>query len=168
MTFVRRPAAPSGSTPAISRRASTWPWWGNHKLDWGTAHLRRWGSELPFPLLAANLPLGLPATRMLSADVGVIGLSLPGMAEMHPGLHAEPVDIAALAGELRAAGARHVVLAVHDGVDADSTERMRALCERVRGSVDLVFGGHTPLPRRDACRSAVPAAVGVRQPGRHG
>ena len=35
---------------------------GNHELDWGVAHLRRWGAEVPFPLLAANLPLGLPAT----------------------------------------------------------------------------------------------------------
>src|SRR5829696_3876619 len=58
---------------------------GNHELDWGHAHLRRWSAELPFPLLAANLRLGLPATHMLAADggpVGVIGVSLPAMPAM--------------------------------------------------------------------------------------
>ena len=119
---------------------------GNHELDWGADHLRRWGAELPFPLLAGNLPLGLPATRMLS-EVGVIGLSLPAMAEMHSGAtaHSDPAGMAVeLASELRDAGARHVVLALHDGVDAGgATGRMRALCERLAGSVDLVLGGHT-------------------------
>src|SRR4051794_29143530 len=58
---------------------------GNHELDWGEAHLRRWSRELPFGLLAANLDLGLPATRLLEPGLGVIGLSLPSMAELHPG-----------------------------------------------------------------------------------
>jgi hypothetical protein len=123
---------------------------GNHELDWGADHLRRWSAELPFPLRAANLPLGLPATRMLSAGeraVGVIGLSLPAMAEMHPGVVAHPDPVGVVlehAGELRAQGAQHVVLALHDGVDADAlTDRMAALCDRVRSSVDLVLGGHT-------------------------
>jgi hypothetical protein len=121
---------------------------GNHELDWGAAHLRRWAAELPFPLLAANLPLSLPASRMLSADgraVGVIGLSLPAMPVMHPGVTAHPDPVGMVvehATELRAQGARHVVLALHDGVDA-LPERMEALCDRVRGSVDLVLGGHT-------------------------
>jgi 2',3'-cyclic-nucleotide 2'-phosphodiesterase (5'-nucleotidase family) len=127
---------------------------GNHELDWGAAHLRRWSAELPFSLLAANLRLSFPATRLLSADgraVGVIGLSLPAMATMHPGVPAHP-DPAGMvvehATELRTQGARHVVLALHDGVHAPPgadavTERMQALCERLRGSVDLVLGGHT-------------------------
>ncbi len=123
---------------------------GNHELDWGAEHLRRWGAELPFPLLAANLPLGLPATRMLPGGVGVIGLSLPGMDELHPGLAADPDPAGAavaLAAELRAAGAVRVVLALHDGVDAApggiDTRRMEALCAALRGAVDLVLGGHT-------------------------
>ena len=37
---------------------------GNHELDWGAEHLRRWGAELPFGLLAANLP-GFPAACRL-------------------------------------------------------------------------------------------------------
>jgi hypothetical protein len=115
---------------------------GNHELDWGVDHLRRWGAELPFPLLAANLPLGLPATLVLG-DVGVIGMSLPAMAVMHPGIEAVPVSLRELAAGLRAGGARHVVLALHDGVDAGSVERMEALCAELRGAVDVVLGGHT-------------------------
>ncbi len=118
---------------------------GNHELDWGAEHLRRWSAELPFGLLAANLRLGLPATRMLSA-VAVIGLSLPAMSALHPGVTADPDPagtVVELSGELRRQGARHVVLALHDGVDVIGTERMRALCDRVRGAVDLVLGGHT-------------------------
>jgi hypothetical protein len=114
---------------------------GNHELDWGAAHLRRWSRELPFGLLAANLDRGLPATQMLEPDVGVVGLSLPSMPELHRGTRVE-ADSAALvarhAAALRADGARRVVLAVHDGV-----EQSRSLCAAVRGSVDLVLGGHT-------------------------
>jgi hypothetical protein len=119
---------------------------GNHELDWGEEHLRRWSAELPFPLLAGNLPLGLPATRLLSDGVGVIGLSLPEMDVMHPGTlgAGEPAADAAIrhAAVLRAAGARWVVLALHDGVDA-TPARMAALCAGLRGHVDLVLGGHT-------------------------
>lgn len=134
---------------------------GNHELDWGVAHLQRWSAELPFPLLAANLPLGFPATRLLS-EVGVIGLSLPAMAELHPGVTAHP-DPAGMAiehaAELRSQGARHVVLALHDGVDAVSGERMRTLCESLRCSVDLVLGGHTLT-----CHAGALAGVPFLQP----
>jgi hypothetical protein len=136
---------------------------GNHELDWGADHPRRWSAELPFPLLAANLPLGLPATQMLSAGgqaVGVIGASLPAMAEMHPGVTAHPdtaVTVVERAGALRREGAGHVVLALHDGVDG--SERMQALCARLRGSVDLVLGGHTL-----ECHSGPVAGVPFLQP----
>jgi hypothetical protein len=146
---------------------------GNHELDWGADHLRRWSAELPFPLLAANLPFGLPATRMLPADghaVGVIGLSLPAMPALHPDVttHPDPAGLVARhAGELRGAGAQHVVLALHDGVDpvpgaggpAVATERMEAFCRAVRGSVDLVLGGHTL-----ACHAGSLAGVPFLQP----
>src|SRR5829696_3372081 len=120
---------------------------GNHELDWGADHLRRWSAELPFPLLAANLPLGLPPTRMLCEDLGVIGMSLPAVDELHPGVVAAPDPAGAVlahAAELRVQGARHVVVALHDGVDAGgATERVEALCGAWRGSVDLVLGDHT-------------------------
>jgi hypothetical protein len=146
---------------------------GNHELDWGADHLWRWSAELPFPLLAANLPFGLPATRTLSADgpaVGVIGLSLPAMPLLHPDVTTDPEPaglVARHSRELRGAGARHVVLALHDGVDpvpgaagpAVATERMEAFCDAVRGSVDLVLGGHTL-----ACYAGALAGVPFLQP----
>jgi hypothetical protein len=127
---------------------------GNHELDWGVDHLRRWSAELPFGLLAANLPLGFAATRMLSA-VGVIGLSLPAMSDMHADVvaHADPAALVVEhAAALRAHGARHVVLALHDGPDV-------ALCARVRGHVDLVLGGHTLT-----CHAGSVAGVPFLQP----
>jgi hypothetical protein len=130
---------------------------GNHELDWGEAHLRRWSAELPFPLLAANLALELPATRLLDAGaaaVGVIGMSLPSMPALHPGttVRPDPVGlVAAHSAELRAQGASHVVLALHDGADPvptgatprARTERIAEFCAGVRGHLDLVLGGHT-------------------------
>jgi 2',3'-cyclic-nucleotide 2'-phosphodiesterase (5'-nucleotidase family) len=130
---------------------------GNHELDWGREHLRRWARELPFPLLAANADLGLPPSELVSIDgreVGVIGLTVPDLPSLHPGIgvHAEPPALVAeLAAGLRRDGATHVVLALHDGVDplpsasgtAVSIDRVAALCAQVRGSVDLVVGGHT-------------------------
>ena len=140
---------------------------GNHELDWGAEHLRRWSAELPFPLLAANLPLGLPATRVLASDVGVIGLSLPTLTDVHPDMSAAPDPAGTcleLARQLRAQGARHVVLALHDGADPrpggpPSTERMEALCAALRGDVDLVLGGHTL-----ACHAGALAGVPFLQP----
>ena len=115
---------------------------GNHELDWGMDDLRRRSAELPFELLAANLP-GFPATQRFG-DTAVIGLTLPAMEMMHPGVSTEPVDVRGIAADLRSDGARHVVLAVHDGVDAPgATGRMESLCAGLRGAVDLVLGGHT-------------------------
>ncbi len=105
---------------------------GNHELDWGLGHLR--AHAPPFPLLAANLA-GFPATHVVG-DLAVIGLSLPVMDFMHPGTEVLDVDVPALARELRAGGARWVVLALHDGPDPD-------FCAALRGTVDLVLGGHT-------------------------
>ena len=145
---------------------------GNHELDWGADHLRRWSAELPFPLLAANLPLRLPATRLLSSAggraVGVIGLSLPTMPAMHPGVAADPDPAGMVTGharELRDRGARHVVLALHDGVDplpggaGIAGGRMEALCDRLRGDIDVVLGGHTL-----ACHAGSLAGVPFLQP----
>ena len=143
---------------------------GNHELDWGVEHLGRWGAELPFPLLAANLALGRPATCLLTAGecvAGVIGLSVPSLGALHPGAAVDPHTaglVARHAAQLRRDGAQHVVLALHDGIDpvpapagpplADAA-RMEALCAAVRGHVDLVLGGHT-LMRYAGTLSGVP------------
>jgi hypothetical protein len=134
---------------------------GNHELDWGVAHLRRWGAELPYPLLAANLGLGLPAT-WTRGDVGVVGLSPPSMGEHHPDTPARSGTAAIVrehAARMRADGARHIVLALHDGVDAAGAARMETLCAELRGSVDLVLGGHTLH-----CFAATLAGVPFLQP----
>jgi hypothetical protein len=127
---------------------------GNHELDWGRRHLARWAPEMPFPLLAANADLDLAAVELRTVAgrvVGVIGLTLPGLAALHPGT-AVTADTASLvtdlAADLRERGAEHVVLALHDGVDllpgaAVSTRRIETLCAAVRGQVDLMLGGHT-------------------------
>jgi hypothetical protein len=131
---------------------------GNHELDWGVAHLRRWAGELPFPLLAANAQLGFPGTAVLEAGgrrIGVVGLTYPDMPALHPRV-AVAEDTVAVAREaaaaLRAEGADLVVVALHDGPDrvvgedgpaADPT-RVAEFCAGVRGAgVDLVLGGHT-------------------------
>jgi hypothetical protein len=56
-----------------------------------------------------------------------------------------------------------VVLALHDGVDGRATERMEALCERVRGTVDVVLGGHTL-----SCHAGTLAGVPFLQPWGYG
>jgi hypothetical protein len=112
---------------------------GNHELDWGLEHLRRCARELPFPLLAANADLGMPATRLVPAGdiaVGVIGLTTRDLPALHPGMRVHPASVEALAADLRRDGADRVVLALHDGPH-------EALCTSVRGHVDLVLGGHT-------------------------
>jgi hypothetical protein len=130
---------------------------GNHELDWGAAHLRRWAAELPFPLLAANAELGFPGTTVLEAGgrrIGVVGLTYPDMPSLHPAV-AVAADTVAVTREaaaaLRAEGADMVVAALHDGSDravgddgpvADPA-RPAEFCAGVRGAVDLVLGGHT-------------------------
>ena len=143
---------------------------GNHELDWGRQHLARWAPELPFPLLAGNADLDLGAAELRTVAgraVGVIGLTLPGLAALHPGIAVAP-DTASvvtdLAADLRARGAEHVVLGLHDGVDplpgpAVSTRRIAALCAAVRGQVDLVLGGHTL-----ACHAGTLGGVPFLQP----
>ena len=83
---------------------------GNHELDWGRQHLARWAPELPFPLLAGNADLDLGAAELRTVAgraVGVIGLTLPGLAALHPGIAVAP-DTASvvtdLAADLRARG----------------------------------------------------------------
>ena len=84
----------------------------------------------------------------------MVGVSLPAMPMLHPGVTVDPEPAALViehAAELRRNGARHVVLALHDGVDArpgaDGVGSPPRGCTPsappLRGSVDLVLGGHT-------------------------
>lgn len=130
---------------------------GNHELDWGLQHLQRWRRSLPFELLAANLEVGLPGSKLLEAGdvaIGVIGLTEPRLHALHPDhevKHRVVELIREHATRLRRDGAWRVVLAIHDGVDETvgglpgegDPGRMRSLCNAIRGDVDLVIGGHT-------------------------
>lgn len=130
---------------------------GNHELDWGVEHLKRWSTELPFPLLAANADLGFPDSALLEVggwQVGVVGLTYPHMPRIHPEVEvaSDTVPLVeSVADRLRRDGADIVVLALHDGVDLGPGEtapeiglsRMEAFCAGLRHSVDLVLGGHT-------------------------
>lgn len=127
---------------------------GNHELDWGLPHLRRWSRELPFPFLAANADLGFAATATFQVDnqrIGVIGLTHPQLPTLHPTIPVHPAPAELVrdhASELRADGCTSVVLAIHDGVDRagparTDTQRISGFIEGLHGSVDLVLGGHT-------------------------
>jgi 2',3'-cyclic-nucleotide 2'-phosphodiesterase (5'-nucleotidase family) len=132
---------------------------GNHEFDWGRDHALRWSAETGFPLVVANYDIGLPPSVILDAGpfaVGVIGLTHPALQVFSDSVHKPqpaPAELVPdLAQDLRAQGAEVVVMVIHDGVDTLATgrgplvmdtERMKGLCAKLRGHVDLVVGGHT-------------------------
>ncbi|MHC2296161.1 hypothetical protein ACVJBD_000367 [Rhizobium mongolense] len=138
---------------------------GNHDLDFGLPVLIEHAAKLNFPVLCANMDLGLPATTLLStpeADIGVIGLTHHNLASMSswtvapdrkmPGKDKEKAfSVTKAAEELRRAGASVVVCVCHDGVDwhfaenryVADPERFSARCADWCESVDLIVAGHT-------------------------
>jgi hypothetical protein len=134
---------------------------GNHEFDDGVAALLDAARGLSFPLLCANVDIGLPPTAMLDTPVGPVGV----LGLTHPASHelstapAPPPDwpqrAAAHARELRAAGARWVVALLHDGVEwwplgpvgggppvGTRSTRLDAVARPWAEHVDLVLGGH--------------------------
>jgi 2',3'-cyclic-nucleotide 2'-phosphodiesterase (5'-nucleotidase family) len=132
---------------------------GNHELDWDLPHLAEHRAALPFPLICANLDVGLPPTALLSTplgDVGFVGLTHPQVAAFTPFAPAADGDLARIvpahAARLRAQGAVAVVVLMHFGVDwsvaADGTHEpdpapVLALCRPFQDAVDAVVLGHT-------------------------
>src|SRR5919108_2037646 len=129
---------------------------GNHEFDDGVPALREVASSLPFPVLCANVDVGLPGSALLETGVGPLGL----IGLTHPQSHRhsrapEPVDdwperVGSLARELREEGARWVVALLHDGVDwwpdgpiGTRCDRLTAVAEPWAAQVDLILGGHT-------------------------
>ena len=130
---------------------------GNHDLDDGVEALLHAASTLPFPILCANVDVGLPATALLDSGagpVGVIGLTSP---HIHRFTDAPaPADdwadrVPVLARQLRADGARWVVALQHEGAawwpqaqgaTAARPERWARFAEPLAGHVDLLLGGH--------------------------
>jgi 2',3'-cyclic-nucleotide 2'-phosphodiesterase (5'-nucleotidase family) len=143
---------------------------GNHEFDDGVPALREAARMVPFPLLCANIEVGLPGSAVVdtaAGPIGVIGLTHPFTDRYAPA--PPPADgwrdrVAPHARELRSDGARWVVVLVHDGVDwwpcDDGDEglydgnrhwpiqarrdRLEALAAPWAADVDLVLGGHTP------------------------
>jgi 2',3'-cyclic-nucleotide 2'-phosphodiesterase (5'-nucleotidase family) len=135
---------------------------GNHEFDDGVPALLAAARLLPYPLLCANVDVGLPASAMVdtgAGPLGVIGLTHPHvhrLTQAPPPAGDWPERVGPLARELRAQGARWVVAILHDGVDwwpnpdpggpstRSRSERLAASAAPWAGQVDLVIGGHVP------------------------
>lgn len=146
---------------------------GNHEFDWGLEHLLAQRAKLPFPLICANLAIGLEPTALLASDagaVGFIGLTHPQVSAFTP--HAPAVDgrlaeiVPRHADALRGAGAIAVVALIHFGVDwsvaPDGTHEpdpssVLELCRPFLSHVDAVVLGHT-LGRWSGVVDGVPFA----------
>jgi 2',3'-cyclic-nucleotide 2'-phosphodiesterase (5'-nucleotidase family) len=151
-----RPWADMGDLPIDAAAA------GNHEFDDGVPALLEATRVLPYPLLCANLDVGLPASTMVdtaAGPLGVIGLT-------HPHVHwlskaPAPAEgwgerVGPLARELRSQGARWVVAILHDGVDwwpdldpdgpptRARAERLADVAQPWGTEVDLIIGGHVP------------------------
>jgi 2',3'-cyclic-nucleotide 2'-phosphodiesterase (5'-nucleotidase family) len=135
---------------------------GNHEFDDGVPALLEAARGLPFPLLCANLDVGLPGSAMVetgAGPLGVIGLTHPHVHRLTQAPPPAPdwADrVAPLARELRTQGARWVVAVLHDGVDWWPSPEPGGPATRARAgrladvaqpwaeAVDLVVGGHVP------------------------
>jgi 2',3'-cyclic-nucleotide 2'-phosphodiesterase (5'-nucleotidase family) len=135
---------------------------GNHEFDHGIGELRHADEIVPFPMLCANVDVGLPTTAMLdtpAGPLGVIGLTHPHCHQFSQApaqLEDWPERVREHAADLRRHGARWVVAILHDGVDWWPDERdgrsVRHRAERLTSvsrdwvdQVDLVLGGHVPV-----------------------
>jgi hypothetical protein len=136
---------------------------GNHEFDDGVSRLLEAAPSLPFPLLCANVEVGLPPSTVLvpsnNRPLGVIGLTHP---HSHKSSRAPrpsedwPERVGTLARELRSQGAQWVVVLMHDGVSwwpntaplgepiQSRPDRLALLTAPWAREVDVILGGHTP------------------------
>jgi hypothetical protein len=130
---------------------------GNHEFDDGVDALLGAVPRLSFPLLCANVDIGLPGSTLVdtaSGPIGVIGLTHPASDRFSraPRIADWHHRVGELAGELRRDGARWVVALLHDGVEwwpsddsppiATRSERLEAVARPWAGDVDLILAGH--------------------------
>jgi 2',3'-cyclic-nucleotide 2'-phosphodiesterase (5'-nucleotidase family) len=127
---------------------------GNHDFDDGLDALQGVVPRLRYPLLAANVDAGLPATALLDTEagpLGVVGLTHPQVDRLSPSAPRPfEADVGELARGLRRDGARWVVALLHDGVEwwpegRGIGTRADRLGVSVRGwasEVDIILGGH--------------------------
>ena len=130
---------------------------GNHEFDDGLDALLRALPRLSFPVVCANLDIGVEPSVMLetsSGAVGVIGLTHPRVDELSDAPSPLKVHdrVRDLAHRLRRDGARRIIALLHDGVEwwpSDDPTRVATRAERLQsevrpwaGAVDLILGGH--------------------------
>ncbi|MDD5089272.1 MAG: bifunctional UDP-sugar hydrolase/5'-nucleotidase [bacterium] len=125
---------------------------GNHELDQGADHLRRFVRQAPFPILCANIrdaesdSLLADSARIFrvgNVRVGVIGLMMDQLAgsvakaSMIP-FHVDSV-VEAAQNQINELDPKTdvIILLTHQGVDEDSL-----LATRVHGA-DVIVGGHS-------------------------
>ncbi len=132
---------------------------GNHEFDLGLAHVQDECAALAFPVVCANVDVGVPAATLLETEagpVGFIGLTHPQVAAFTPHAPQARSDLGAIvahhAQQLRRDGAIAVVVLVHFGVDwavaLDGTHLpdptpVLALTAAWRDRVDAIVLGHT-------------------------
>jgi 2',3'-cyclic-nucleotide 2'-phosphodiesterase (5'-nucleotidase family) len=128
---------------------------GNHEFDDGVDALLEAVPRLSFPLLCANVDIGLPGSMVVDTDagpLGAIGLTNPNSDAFS---QAPPIAdwqerVAGLARDLRRDGARWVIALLHDGVEwwptgeavATRTDRLEAVARPWADEVDLILAGH--------------------------
>jgi 2',3'-cyclic-nucleotide 2'-phosphodiesterase (5'-nucleotidase family) len=132
---------------------------GNHELDWGMEHFAEHRQALPFPLICANLDIGLPPTALIATSggpVGFIGLTHPQVSAFTPYAPTPDPDLARIVPEhaerLGEQGAVAIVVLIHFGVNwsvaDDGTHEPDAtpvleLCRPFQHAVDAIVLGHT-------------------------
>jgi 2',3'-cyclic-nucleotide 2'-phosphodiesterase (5'-nucleotidase family) len=152
----RRAWADMGELPIDAAAA------GNHEFDDGVPDLLKATRVLPYPLLCANVDVGLPGSAIVETKAGALGV----IGLTHPHVHRlskapAPADdwadrVGPLARKLRSQGARWVVAILHDGVDwwpdpgpdgpptRARSERLADMARPWAAEVDLIVGGHVP------------------------
>lgn len=146
---------------------------GNHEFDWGLAHLEEHRAALGYPLVCANVDVGLPPSALLdtaAGPVGFIGLTHPQVAAFTP--YAPEAEraleriVVQQAAALRAQGAVAVIALFHFGVDwavapdgrhLPDPAPVTALTGAWSDAVDAVVLGHT-LGRWSGIVDGVPHA----------
>lgn len=146
---------------------------GNHEFDLGRAYVEDECAALRFPVVCANVDVGLPGATLVETEVGpvgFIGLTHPQVAAFTPHAPAADTDLARIvphhARELRRAGAVAVVVLFHFGVNwavaPDGTHLpdpalVLEITAPWRASVDAIVLGHT-LGRWSGVVDGVPYA----------
>ncbi|HET6449465.1 MAG TPA: metallophosphoesterase [Conexibacter sp.] len=132
---------------------------GNHEFDLGLAQLDEACAAPGFPIVCANVDVGVPAATLLETEVGAvgfIGLTHPQVAAFTPHAPGADTDLAQIvarhARRLRRDGAIAVVVLFHFGVDwavapdgrhlPDPTSVLE-LTSAWKDAVDAVVLGHT-------------------------